>query len=100
MTQAMTAQEAITFSSKSLASELILAQAASDRGCDCIAYHDWFTYRRWRAQGQQVQKGEHGIKLTTYVPIYRDEDGQQVQVGTRPRTTTVFCRCQVKPTEH
>jgi len=100
MTQ-MTAQEATRFDRKSLASELILLDAARERDCSCQPYVDWFTYKRWRAQGFQVQKGEHGIKLTTYIPKFKtDPDtGEKVPDGTRPWYTTVFCRCQVKPIE-
>jgi len=98
MAEKMTAENARTFEHQSRVHEMILANAAAERGCTCEAYKDWFTYNRWQAQGFQVQKGEHGIKLTTYVPITKTdkETGERVVVGKRPRTTSVFCRCQVK----
>ena len=101
MTQAMTATQAQTFTRKSLSSEMTLADAARERGCSCRPYVDWFTYRRWKAQGFQVQKGEHGVKLTTYIPVFKTDPvtGEKVPNGTRPRRTTVFCRCQTKPIE-
>lgn len=65
--------------------------------CGCKPYEDVFTYARWQALGYQVKKGEHGIKIGTYAPItQKDEDGEKI-VGKRPWTSTVFCRCQVKP---
>ena len=101
MTQKMTETQARTFDGHSTANETIVLMELAAKGCtSCEPYKDIFTYRRWQAQGFQVQKGEHGIKLTTYIPIHKtDDDGKQVQTGRRPRTTTVFCACQVKPIE-
>jgi len=101
MTQAMTIAQATVFSHKSLASELILEAASRERGCSCRAYVDYFTYNRWKAQGFQVQKGEHGVKLTTYITTYKTDPvtGEKVPSGKRPRTVSVFCRCQTKPIE-
>src|SRR3990167_3439556 len=56
----MTAGEAVSFERFSLTNAAILAGAAAARGCECGAYTDWFTYNSWTAQGQQVQRGEHG----------------------------------------
>ena len=104
MTEKMTIAQATVFSHKSLASELVLNLAAKERGCSCAAYSDWFTYRRWQALGFQVQRADvvgHGVKLTTYVEFTKTDPatGEQVVTGKRPRTTSVFCRCQVKPIE-
>jgi len=95
---AMTADDAKRFVGFSVTNATILAMASVDRGCQCEAYTDWFTYRRWRAQGHQVAKGEHGVKLTTYIQGYKidEESGERVPSGQFPRPTTVFCRCQVK----
>jgi len=96
MTEKMTAQDATHFENgHSLTSAMVLTAAAEARGCSCIPYTDWFTYKRWKAQGFQVQKGEHGIKLTVYIPNKPDEDGEST--GTHPWYSTVFCRHQVKP---
>jgi len=98
MSEKMTAQTATQFEhGHSTGSVLLLTLAAQERGCTCEPYQDWFTYKRWKAQGFQVQKGEHGIKLTVYVPNKPDEDGEST--GTHPWHSTVFCRCQVKPIE-
>src|SRR5579859_1624814 len=33
-----------------------------------------FTYHAWRALGRQVRRGEHGVKVLTYVSIKGRED--------------------------
>jgi len=94
-THTMTRDEAVTFERHSMTNALLLADAAQARGCDCKPYRDWFTYRRWLAQGYQVRKGEHGVRLGVIIATEReDEDGNKV-TRTRPWGTTVFCRCQV-----
>lgn len=102
MSDELTAKQAKTFEhGRRLSSEVFLAGVAEEKGCTCQAYVDWFTYRRWLALGFQVQKGEKGTKLTTFVPIEKTDPDTGVKkvVSTRPRTCTVFCRCQVKPIE-
>jgi hypothetical protein len=32
-----------------------------------------FTFNAWKAQGRSVKKGEHGVKITTYVNVDGDE---------------------------
>ena len=93
----LTADQAKRFDRTSTANFQIVALAAAARGCSCEPYVDWFTYRRWQAQGFQVQRGQHGVKLTTWIPVIDKETGEQT--GKRPRTASVFCRCQVKPIE-
>lgn len=93
----MTAAEAVTFETISETNAHILMMAAHARGCQCMPYSDWFTFNRWQAQGFQVQKGEHGVCLTTYIPI-KDKDSDEVKYR-RPHKTYVFCRHQVKPVE-
>jgi len=45
-----------------------------------------------------VRKGEHGVKLTTFVEKQiEDAETGDVKVIKRPWRTTVFCRCQVDP---
>ena len=95
--QALTAETAKQFEhGASIPHILILAQAAKERGCTCEAYVDWFTYRRWQAQGYQVQRGEKGVKLTTFKPVEKVDEKSKTVTRSVPRTTTVFCRCQVK----
>lgn len=98
MSEQMTAQQAQSFDRIPMAHIAILDHAAKSHGCSCQAYVDWFTYNRWKAQGQQVQKGEKGTKLTKYVPVHKvnKETGEKEQVGIRPKGYSVFCRHQVK----
>ena len=66
--------------------------------CGCEPYVDVFTYRRWKAQGFQVQRGEKAIRLPL---IYRrtERDARTGQEITKERIgrSAVFCRCQVRP---
>jgi hypothetical protein len=69
-----------------------------------------FTYHAWRALGRQVRRGEHGVKVTTFVAIAGKEDKDGVATndadGTdkpkrgatrRPWTATVFHISQTDP---
>ena len=33
-----------------------------------------FTYHAWRALGRQVRRGEHGVKVTTWIPAAGKEE--------------------------
>lgn len=50
-----------------------------------------FTYNAWKSQGRQVRKGEHGVKILTWIPIpgKKDDDGN-VKIKVRPRNAVVF----------
>jgi hypothetical protein len=63
----------------------------------CKAYQDWYTYNRWQAQGFQVQRGQHGTKLTTYIECQDKDDPKKTY--SRPWTSIVFCRHQVAAIE-
>jgi hypothetical protein len=69
-----------------------------------------FTYHAWRALGRQVRRGEHGVKVVTFVPVGgRDRaDGQddadaererpaKRRGGSRPWSATVFHVSQTDP---
>ena len=57
-----------------------------------------FTYHAWRALGRQVRRGEHGVKVTTFVPMDKktgetDPDTgeeRRASIGRRAWTATVF----------
>ncbi len=51
-----------------------------------------FTFQAWKALGRYVRKGEHGVKVLTYVSMTRknEETGEPEQIGRHPRSTTVF----------
>lgn len=89
----MTVAEAKTFHySAANHTKVLTAIAAKVVPCGCVPYTDVFNYRRWQAQGMQVQRGEKMlVKLPT---IYMtDSDGQESK---RMGSSAVFCRCQVK----
>jgi hypothetical protein len=69
-----------------------------------------FTYQAWRALGRQVRKGEHGVKVTTWIPMELSKreceameqakaEGkpQPKRSHCRPRTATVFHVSQTDP---
>src|SRR5207245_10929477 len=64
-----------------------------------------FTYHAWRALGRQVRRGEHGVKVSTWVPMDKktgeiDPDTgeeKKVKLGRRAWTATVFHVSQTDP---
>jgi hypothetical protein len=62
------------------------------------------TYHAWRALGRQVRRGEHGVKVTTYVKAEKKTGetdpatGEEKRVGIRrPWLATVFHVSQTDP---
>jgi hypothetical protein len=50
-----------------------------------------FTYDAWLAQGRQVRKGEHGIKVLTFITCAKeDKETGEKKAYRRPWSTTVF----------
>jgi antirestriction protein ArdC len=99
----MDASEARHFERFSTEHAQILENVASQKGCNCKPYFSWFTYNRWNAQGRQVRKGEHGVKLTVWLEkerVTKDESGNEKRtVQTFPKSTYVFCQCQTEETK-
>jgi len=68
-----------------------------------------FTYNAWRALGRQVRRGEHGVKVVTFVDTGRKDEGpadavagdadkaQTRKAGRRSWTATVFHVSQTNP---
>jgi hypothetical protein len=69
-----------------------------------------FTYHAWRALGRQVRKGEHGVKVTTWIPTElskrereamekAEADGRPKpkRSSSRPKTAVVFHVSQTDP---
>jgi len=58
-----------------------------------------FTYHAWKALGRCVKKGEHGVKVCTYVPV-KDKEGNVKRKNGKPafmrRLSTVFHVSQTK----
>ena len=89
----MTAGAARSFNRYSVANAIL---ARAGRTCACQPYEDIFTYARWRAQGFQVQRGEHSIKLPVIVERDQEDDDGTITTLRRFGSAPVFCRCQVK----
>ena len=61
-----------------------------------------FTYHAWRALGRQVRRGEHGVKVTTWIPTERKERDrvtgeERVTTGRICHTAVVFHVSQTDP---
>lgn len=62
-----------------------------------------FTFPAWKALGRSVKRGEHGVRVVTFIDRTVTENdpatGQQVERSIRsPHTTTVFHISQTEPT--
>jgi len=69
------------------------------------------TYRAWQALGRQVRRGEHGVKVVTFIPTERGnaesaaaesvegdaKPEKRKRHGSRPWTATVFHISQTDP---
>ncbi len=79
---------------------------------DILPRENVFTYHAWRALGRQVRRGEHGVKVCTFVAVKsrdskadvdgvetNDVDGTNRRKGgyRRPWTATVFHISQTDP---
>ena len=65
-------QEALTraVTSQSLTNYVPIIQAFMARGIpesEILPRENVFTYNAWRALGRQVRKGEHGVKILTFL---------------------------------
>src|SRR5260221_14524652 len=62
-----------------------------------------FTFHAWKALGRSVKKGEHGVKVVTFIERSANErdpaTGEEKAVSYRqPHVTTVFHISQTEPT--
>ena len=96
-TDSFTPETARQFDRYSIANAVTVKQSLP---CGCEPYVDVFTYRRWKGQGFQVQRGENAIRLPLiYSRIEKDAATGEEHTETRRGRSAVFCRCQVKPVE-
>ena len=59
-----------------------------------------FTFDAWKALGRVVRRGEHGVKITTFIESKSkeiDKDTGEPRLIRRPWTTTVFHISQTEP---
>jgi len=59
------------------------------------------TFNAWRALGRYVRKGEHGVKLTVWVPVVEDDPrgGEPTVTGKRAVSAVVFHESQTEARE-
>lgn len=94
---AMTPDQARSFDRVSVGNATLVLTVLK---CGCHPYEDVFTYKRWQAQGFQVQRGEKAISLPLVKEIVEeDEGGETIEQRRILGHSWVFCRCQVKPIE-
>jgi antirestriction protein ArdC len=72
-------------------------------GDDIKPRENVFTFHAWKALGRSVKRGEHGIKVVTFIDCSATErdptTGEEKSVSyRRPHTTTVFHISQTEPT--
>jgi antirestriction protein ArdC len=52
------------------------------------------TYDAWQALGRQVRRGEHGVRVLSWVPMTKKSavtrDNPEGVIGRRPKSATVF----------
>lgn len=60
-----------------------------------------FTFQAWKALGRVVCKGEHGVRVETWInyPERVTKSGEKKKAGKRRKVTTVFHLSQTKPLE-
>ena len=88
----MTPEEARHFDRHSVKNAEILTAIRPD----CEPYKDWFTYKRWLAQGMQVAKGQKGTKIFIQVENKRKDKEGKITLDTGYRSINVFHRHQLK----
>ncbi len=67
---------------------------------DVIPRENVFTYNAWRAKGRQVRKGEHGVKVVTWIDCKSkdiDPDTGEPKKYKRAKSATVFHISQTDP---
>ena len=60
---------------------------------DILPRDNVLTYHAWRALGRQVKKGEHGVRICTWIDCTKDveKDGEtKTERFKRPKSATVF----------
>lgn len=96
--QAVNSQEALTraISGHSVANYPQIYRGFMERGIpesEIKPRENVFTYDAWRALGRQVRRGEHGVKVCTFIETKSketDADTGEPKIIRRPWTTRVF----------
>jgi hypothetical protein len=98
MTAAAVASEALNRASagQSVANYPTIIVGFADKGIpesEIRPRENVFTFHAWRALGRTVRKGEHGVRVLTWVPIPERIDratGEVKPGGKRPKAAVVF----------
>lgn len=104
MTSADLQNEALSraTSGQSLANYPAIYSGFMERGipeADIRPRENVLTYHAWKARGRQVRKGEHGVRVVTWIPIdeKRDAAGEVThKAGKRCKSATVFHESQTE----
>ena len=89
--------------SPSLANHVAIFEGLMERGipeADIRPRENVFTFHAWRALGRVVRKGEHGVRITTWIETDEKRDAAGVVVrkaGRRPKAAYVFHVSQTEP---
>ena len=72
-------------------------QGFAEKGipCDQIKPREnIFTFQAWKALGRKVKKGEHGIKICTFMPCQKEQKNESGEIKiiyySKPWISTVF----------
>lgn len=94
--QAVNSQEALSraISGQSVANYAQIFRGFMERGIpesEIKPRENIFTYDAWRALGRQVRRGEHGVRVFTFITCTkRNEETGEEETYQRPWTTRVF----------
>lgn len=107
MTKQEKAQQALSkvYQSQSLINYPTIFEGFMEKGLpmhDIKPKENVFTFQAWRALGRYVKKGEHGVKVITWIDTEKivEKDGNaEVVYGKRPWTSTVFHVSQTEAME-
>jgi len=84
--------------SQSVANEAACIREFSERGIpeeEIIPRVNVLTFNAWKASGRYVRRGEHGVKLTVWVPVKSDDESEEPRK--RPVSAVVFHISQTEP---
>src|SRR5262249_46992117 len=69
---------------------------------DILPRENVFTFNAWKAKGRSVKRGEHGVRVMTFITIGGEPDeitGEVKGAHRKPHTSVVFHVSQTEPTE-
>ena len=93
--------EQINFDHGYSAANAAAVLAELDGQCNCQPYQDVFTFQGWKKMGFNVIKGQTcHIRVTVFKTSQKKDDaGKVTETKSWPKTSCLFCRCQVEETK-